>query len=109
MTRELALQAQCVGFDQAAGTIRLRVERETLRQGEHPKKLQAALAELLGREWGLEFEGGAVTDTPQKRELAARDLRQREAELTINTDPLVQRLMQQFQSARIVPGSIQPR
>jgi DNA polymerase-3 subunit gamma/tau len=109
ITRELGLQAQCVGFDAAAGTIRLRVERETLRQGEHPKKLQAALAELLGREWTLEFEAGAVSDTPHKRELAARAQRQREAEATIEADPLVQRMRQQFRSARIVPGSVQPR
>ncbi|RZT97808.1 DNA polymerase III subunit gamma/tau [Rivibacter subsaxonicus] len=109
LTRELGWQAQCTAFDEAAGVIGLRVERETLRQGEHPKKLQAALAALLGREFRLEFEAGAVSDTPQKRDAAARARRQREAEATIQGDPFVLRVMQQFRSARIVPGSIQPR
>ncbi|MEN9543263.1 MAG: polymerase subunit gamma/tau [Pseudomonadota bacterium] len=109
LTRELGWQAQCLSFDEGAGVIGLRVERETLCQGEHPKKLQAALTTLLGREFRLELELGAVGDTPQKRDAAARAQRQRAAETVIRGDAFVRHMQQQFPSARIVPGSIQPR
>jgi DNA polymerase-3 subunit gamma/tau len=67
------------------------------------------LAEVLGiAPLKLEVEAGAVTDSPAKREAAERDRRQREAEDLIRNDPLVQEMLAQFPSARIVPGSIKP-
>jgi DNA polymerase-3 subunit gamma/tau len=47
-------------------------------------------------------------DSPAIRATAERDRRQREAEQIIHNDPLVQALMQQYKTARIVPGSVKP-
>ncbi|MGA0609225.1 DNA polymerase III subunit gamma/tau [Caldimonas sp. KR1-144] len=109
LTRELGWQAHCTAYDEARGRIVLVVERETLRQSAHVDKLQAAVRAALGREITLAVEAGTALDTPARRDAAARAQRQRDAEATIQNDPLVQQLMQQFQTARIVPGSIQPR
>jgi len=69
--------------------------------------VQAALADLLKQPVRLEVEGsGAATDTPALRAAAERLRRQAEAEQIIHNDPLVQTLMQQFKTARIVPGSV---
>jgi DNA polymerase III subunit gamma/tau len=39
---------------------------------------------------------------------AEKQRRQREAEQIIQNDPLVQEMLAQFKTARIVPGSIKP-
>jgi DNA polymerase-3 subunit gamma/tau len=49
-----------------------------------------------------------VQDTPAKRIAAERQRRQQEAEKIIRNDPLVQEMLAQFKTARIVPGSIKP-
>ena len=117
LTRELALQTQCLGIDEPAAADaeaeapcvwRLRVEREALRAPAQRDRLQAALAEELGRPVRIEVELGATADTPARREAAAREARQREAEQLIRDDPLVRGLMQQYATARIVPGSVEP-
>lgn len=109
LTRELGWQGHCTGFDEATGRIALTVERETLRQPAHVDKLQAAVRALLDREVTLAVTAGTALDTPAKRDAAARLQRQRDAEATIHNDPVVLQYMQQFPTARIVPGSIQPR
>jgi DNA polymerase-3 subunit gamma/tau len=108
--RELAMQAQCVALDEQATPIvcRLRVERETLRAPAPCEKLQAALAEALQRAVRLEVEAGAADDSPAKRDAAERARRQVQAEKVIHDDPLVQALMAQYKTARIVPGSVKP-
>ena len=106
MARELALQAQCVGIEGQAW--QLRVERESLCAPAQRERLQAALRELLGEPVTLAVELGATDDTPARREAAERDRRQRQAEQVIQDDPLVQALMQQYRTARIVPGSVKP-
>jgi DNA polymerase-3 subunit gamma/tau len=108
--RELAMQAQCVAFDEQAAALvcELRVERETLRASTHCDKLQAALAEWLQRPVRLEVVQGAADDSPARREAAERERRQTEAEQIIHDDPLVQALMAQYKTARIVPGSVKP-
>jgi len=108
--RELAMQAQCVAIDEQVqpSVWRLRVERETLRAPAQRDKLQAALSELLKRAVQLEIEAGVASDTPAQRAGAERARRQNEAEQIIHNDPLVQALMQQFKTARIVPGSVKP-
>jgi DNA polymerase-3 subunit gamma/tau len=106
LVRELALQAQCVAID--GDLWRLKVERESLRAPAQVHKLQAALEQLLGRPLRLEIEAGAVADCPAQREAAAREQAQREAERIIHDDPFVQSMLQQYKSARIVPGSIKP-
>ena len=108
--RELAMQAQCVALDEQAAALvcELRVERETLRASTHCDKLQAALAELLRRPVRLEVTQGMAEDSPAKRDAAERARRQAEAEQIIHDDPLVQALMAQYKTARIVPGSVKP-
>jgi len=108
--RELAMQAQCVAFDEQAAALvcELRVERETLRASTHCDKLQAALAEWLQRPVRLEVAQGVAEDSPARREAAERARRQTEAEQIIQDDPLVQALMAQYKTARIVPGSVKP-
>ncbi len=106
LVRELAMQAQLLSADGPAW--RLRVERETLATDSARGKLQAALSEVLGQPLTLALEVGPTEDTPARREAARRAQRQREAEQLIQNDPLVVSLMQQFSTARIVPGSIRP-
>jgi DNA polymerase III subunit gamma/tau len=111
LARELAMQAQLVEQRDGAQPLwRLRVERESLRTPALVEKLRAVLADALGiAPLQLEVEGGAVTDSPAKREAAERERRQREAESIIHNDPLVKEMLAQFSSARIVPGSVKPR
>ncbi|MEP7099815.1 MAG: DNA polymerase III subunit gamma/tau, partial [Burkholderiales bacterium] len=108
--RELAMQAQCIALDEQTTPIvcRLRVERETLRAAAPCEKLQAALAEAFQRAVRLEVEAGAAEDSPAKRDAAERSRRQAQAEQIIHDDPLVQALMAQYKTARIVPGSVKP-
>ncbi|WOB06327.1 DNA polymerase III subunit gamma/tau [Piscinibacter gummiphilus] len=107
LVRELAMQSQCLAAGEG-GVWRLRVERETLRAPAQRDKLQAALGTLLGQPVQLEVEAGAATDTPAQRAAVERTRRQNEAEQIIHNDPLVQALMKQFKTARIVPGSVKP-
>jgi DNA polymerase-3 subunit gamma/tau len=110
LVRELAMQAECIGFDAAAGPVRiaLRVERETLRSTANVDKLQAALVRALGQPVQLQVEAGTAEDSPARRDAAERARRQAEAEQIIHDDPLVQALMAQYKTARIVPGSVKP-
>ena len=110
LVRELAMQSQCLAFDESTGAVdcRLRVEREMLRAPAHADKLQAALALTLGREVRLALEPGVAEDSPARREAAERARRQAQAEQIIHDDPLVQALMAQYKTARIVPGSVKP-
>jgi DNA polymerase-3 subunit gamma/tau len=110
LVRELALQAELVAQgDGAAPLWRLRVERESLRTTALRDKLRAALVEGLGIPGlQLELQAGAAHDTPARRTAAERQRRQQEAEQIIHDDPLVQEMLAQFKTARIVPGSIKP-
>jgi DNA polymerase-3 subunit gamma/tau len=54
----------------------------------------------------LLVESGVTDDSPARRDAAEKARRQSEAEDTIQNDPLVLTLMQQYRTARIVPGSI---
>jgi DNA polymerase-3 subunit gamma/tau len=110
LVRELAMQSQCTAIDESVDppAWTLRVERETLASDGGRTKLAAAMAEVLGRRIKLAIEIAAAADTPAKREAAKRALRQRQAEEAIRNDPLVISLMQQFGTARIVPGSVKP-
>jgi DNA polymerase-3 subunit gamma/tau len=110
MARELALQSELVEQrDGAAPLWRLRVERESLRTSALRDKLRAALTEALGSaNLCVELEAGAVRDTPARRIAAEKQRRLQEAEQIIHNDPLVQEMLAQFKTARIVPGSIKP-
>jgi DNA polymerase III subunit gamma/tau len=109
LARELAMQAECVAIEDGERPLwRLRVERESLRAPAQRDKLQAALSTLSGAPQRIEVEGGATNDTPARRDAAERERRQREAEQIIHDDPLVQQMLAQFKTARIVPGSVKP-
>jgi DNA polymerase-3 subunit gamma/tau len=109
LTRELAMQAQCIGVDEQQGeaqTWTLRVERDSLRQPALKDKLQTALVTALQRQILIVLEPGVATDSPALRDAAAAQARQRAVEQVVLDDPLAQALMAQFKTARIVPGSI---
>ena len=110
LTRELALQAQCVEINdqQQPALWRLRVERETLRTAAQIDKLRLALSQALDRAVRVEIEAGVALDSPALRCAAEKARRQRHAEALIHNDPLVLSLRSQFSTAFIVPGSIQP-
>ena len=110
LVRELAMQAELVAIeagDGAAECWRLVVERETLRAPALAEKLQAAL-KAAGLSMRLEVIAGTPGDSPARRDAEAAARRQREAEEIIHSDPLVQAMLAQFSTARIVPGSIRP-
>ncbi|MEO8020243.1 DNA polymerase III subunit gamma/tau [Polaromonas sp.] len=108
LARELALQSEL--RSQADGVWTLRVERESLNQPAAREKLQLALQAALqdgGQAPRLAVELGPVADSPARRNAAAAQERQRQAEETIHNDPFVQDMMREW-GAKIVPGSIKP-
>jgi DNA polymerase-3 subunit gamma/tau len=112
LVRELAMQAQCVAIDGEDGPTsvwRLRVDRDALRTPTQCEKLQAALAGVLGRAVRVEVEAGVAQDSPARREAELLARKQNAAEQIIHNDPLVQALMAQYKTARIVPGSVKPQ
>jgi DNA polymerase-3 subunit gamma/tau len=109
LVRELAWQSSLLSIDQGPpATWRLCIEHEALRTPALAARLGSALGELLGHPVVLELKAGTPAGSPAQRDAAERERRQREAELTIEQDPVVRELMAQFRTARIVPGSIKP-
>ena len=105
LVKELAMQSQLLAVD--GPQWRLCVESESLRA--QADKLRALLASRLGDEaLQLAVESGTPLDSPARRDAAERERRQREAEQIIHDDPLVQDMLRQFKTARIVPGSVKP-
>jgi DNA polymerase-3 subunit gamma/tau len=110
LTRELAWQAGLLSVDEQTvpSVWTLQVERESLRSPALRDKLSAALAAELGAPVDLVLLAGVLEDSPARREAAERARRQVLAEETIRTDPVVRALLEQYKTARIVPGSIRP-
>ncbi len=104
LVRELALQSQLVSRDGARW--QLRVERESLNQGNNRERLAAAL-QSIGHAVELLVEQGAVSDSPSRRNAAEAERRQREAEQQVLADPFVQSMMRDF-GGTIVPGTLKP-
>jgi DNA polymerase-3 subunit gamma/tau len=102
LVRELGLQSQLIARD--AGQWVLRVERESLNQGNSRERLAAAL-KTLGHEVRLVVEVGRVQDSPAIRVAQELQRRQQEAEQAIRDDPFVQNMMREF-GGRIVPGTL---
>ena len=102
LVRELALQSQLIGRD--TDQWQLRIESESLNQGPARERLETAL-KAAGHSVKLVVEIGKVTDSPAMRNAAALAERQMAAEQLIQSDPLVQNMIQEF-GAKIVPGSI---
>ena len=110
MVRALAMQSELFHCDAdgEAPTWRLRVGLETLRNPALADKLGAILRELTGQNLQLVVEMGDPQDTPLKRDAAEADRRQRAAIDEIQSDATVRALLAQFQTARILPGSVKP-
>jgi len=110
LVRELAWQGGLRSVDDSVlpAIWTLTVEREPLRNSVLRDKLAAALAAELGTDVQLEVEAGVPADSPTRRDNAERSRRQADAEQIISADPLVRELLNQFKSARIVPGSVKP-
>jgi DNA polymerase-3 subunit gamma/tau len=110
MVRALAMQSELVHCeaDGEAPTWRLRVGLETLRNPALADKLGAILRELTGQNLQLSVEMGDAQDTPLRRDGAEADRRQRAAIDEIQSDATVRALLAQFQTARILPGSVKP-
>ncbi len=110
MVRALAMQSELFHCD-ADGetpTWRLRVGLETLRNQALADKLAAILRELTGEKLQLVVEMGDPQDTPLRRDAAEADRKQRAAIAEIQSDATVRALLAQFQTARILPGSVKP-
>ncbi|HNT37486.1 MAG TPA: DNA polymerase III subunit gamma/tau [Rubrivivax sp.] len=110
LVRELALQAGALACDEDADSCvwTLVVERESLRTPALVAKLQTALSDELGRAQRLQLQPGVPADSPARREAWERQRRLIEAERQIREDPAVAELLAQFETARLVPGSIRP-
>jgi DNA polymerase-3 subunit gamma/tau len=104
MVRELALQSQLVARDE--GLWLLRVERESLNQPANRERL-AGVLRTAGHAVDLAVEIGRVSDCPARRNSAASQGRLDAARRLIESDPFVQRMVQEF-GAKIVPGSVRP-
>ncbi len=110
MVRALAIQSELMDCEPEgeAPTWRLRVGLETLRNPALAEKLAVILRNLTGQNLQLAVEMGEPQDTPLKRDAAEADRRQRAAIDEIQSDATVRALLAQFQTARILPGSIKP-
>ena len=98
------MQSQLVARD--TDQWQLRIESESLNQGTARDRLQAAL-NAAGYSVKLVIEIGKVSDSPALRNAATLAEKQKAAEDLIQSDPLVQKMIQDF-GAKIVPGSIKP-
>lgn len=109
MARELALQSQLMAWpENDADDWQLQVERDTLLLPALSDKLAQCLTQWLGRPQRVQVRQGPVQDSPARRAEALLRQRQHQAEQAIHDDVLVQALLEQFSTARIVPGSIRP-
>jgi DNA polymerase-3 subunit gamma/tau len=110
LVRELAMQAELLACeaDGDAPVWKLRVARETLRNPSLVEKLTNVLRPHVAPNLRLEVAAGDAQDCPARRDSAEADRRQRAAIATIQSDPTVRALLAQFQTARILPGSIKP-
>ena len=70
------------------------------------ERLRAAL-QAAGHAQQLSITLGPVCDSPARRNAAAANARQRQAQEIVLGDPLVQALQRDY-DGKIVPGSIQP-
>jgi len=84
------------------------VEHDALRADALREKLAGALAAMEGQPLQLAVVIGQAADSPARREAAAKAAALQQAEQSLLADPAVQGLLNQFKTARIVPGSIRP-
>ena len=105
LARELALQSQLLSCED--GRWLLRTERAALNQPLARERLTLALQAAGHTLSTLQVEQGPVNDTPARRQAAAEQARQTQAQASVLADARVQTWMRDF-GAHIVPGSIKP-
>jgi DNA polymerase-3 subunit gamma/tau len=109
VAQQLAQQSELISCELANDTpqFHLRVPMETLLSAGSVDKLLAALEERFGRKVRVTTEIGAVEHTANASAVADRDALQKRTEQLMESDPFVQKMMQEF-GASIMPGSIKP-
>ena len=109
LVKELAWQGGLVARDDGPPAVwHLRIPHESLRGAALRDKLTEALCASLGMQVSIEVQAGDGGDTPARRDAAQKARLQAQAEALIREDSLVQSLLQQFSTARLVPGSVKP-
>ncbi|MCH8618868.1 DNA polymerase III subunit gamma/tau [Undibacterium sp. TS12] len=109
VAQQMAQQSELVSCrqDGNAHVFRLRLPLQTLLSSGSVEKLTAALSERFDKSIRLETEIGAVEQTANAQAVAEREVRQQQAEASIQADSFVQTLMREF-GATIVTGSVRP-
>lgn len=109
VAQQLAQQSELISCrqDGNAHVFRLRVPLPTLLSAGSLDKLTAALTERFEKNIRVETEIGAVEQTANAQAVAEREVRQQQAEASIQDDSFVQTLMREF-GATIVTGSVRP-
>jgi DNA polymerase III subunit gamma/tau len=105
LARELAMQSELVSHE--GSQFKLRVPKSALLAAGAPEKLQVVVSQALGIPVKIIAEVGEVTSSAAIDAARAKAERQRDAETTVQNDPLVQTLLQTF-GGQIVPGSVKP-
>lgn len=106
LARELALNSQAKTISEGETTWVLLCERQTLLQDTNKCKLEQALNSLLGHTVELMLECAPTRDTPSLRKRHHEQQKLAYAQRQVESDPDVQKWLQQFPGARIVPGSV---
>ncbi|MBI1772166.1 MAG: DNA polymerase III subunit gamma/tau, partial [Burkholderiales bacterium] len=109
VAQQMTQQSELVSCKQDgnAHVFRLRLPLSTLLSSGSVEKLSAALSERFEKTIRVETEIGAVEHTANAQAVAEREVRQQQAEKSIQGDSFVQTLMREF-GATIVTGSIRP-
>jgi DNA polymerase-3 subunit gamma/tau len=111
MVRELAVQSECVAqqnHPDEGRVLQLTVAKEALAATPLAEKLGMALQPLFNQPVRIQVKVGAVQHSYSLRQQAQQNERMQQAQQAIESDPLIQNLLQEYPDARIVPGSIQP-
>jgi len=108
MARMLAQHCELIGLDGSRLVLRLPEVHRHLLEKPYRDKLQGALEEHLGRRMMVEITLGETTGTsPAALEDQERQARQRQAVESIDRDPFVRDLVENF-DARVADESIKP-
>ena len=106
MAEQLARQSECVAIVKQQMT--LRVPSKALSEGVPVERLRTVLNDYFGFEIELLFEIGASEGaSAHALDLVAQQARQEAAEASIEQDPFIRALIQDF-GAKVVTGSIRP-
>jgi len=106
LAEQLARQSECVAINKHQLT--LRVPSKALSEGAPVERLRTVLNDYFGFKVELLFEiGEGEGSSAHALDLVAQQARQEAAEVSIQKDPFVQALIQDF-GAKVVPGSIRP-